>query len=80
MLQIDSRAPSVRNEVIVQARRRVRELAGRGLTRQEIWAAAAFGHELHAAETQLLLKLVGQEFENARWARIVGSSSEMMRV
>jgi hypothetical protein len=61
----------VREEVMLEARRKVRELAARGLTYEEIWGG--IGCELRPAERQLLMLVVRQEFESARWLRIASS-------
>jgi hypothetical protein len=64
-------AALIRDEVVLEARRKARELAGRGLTR-EVWAG--IGHEFRLAERELLTLVVRQELESARWTRLADSS------
>jgi hypothetical protein len=61
--------------VILEARRKIRELAARGLTYEEIWGG--IGSDLRPAERQLLMLVVRREFESARWRRIASSPRGM---
>jgi hypothetical protein len=72
MLDNGDYAALMRDEVVLEACRKARELAGRGLTHEEVWAG--IGHEFRLAERELLTLVVRQELESARWTRLADSS------